>query len=163
MTILSKFSPCFIFRLFQRLTLDTIADCGFGMDTNALINKNDECIKHCRGVIRDTTKRPILFMLGCTYLNHIIWLPTLVMNKNMINSKTKRCKNSYIFFFYISVMFPALHRFWIFIYNVMRFISFNPVFWLEDSMRKIVRKQKQQKVYFFIFRSFQLHYFFKKN
>ncbi|XP_022343234.1 cytochrome P450 3A24-like [Crassostrea virginica] len=95
------------YELFQRLTLDTIADCGFGMDTNALINKNDECIKHCRGVIRDTTKRPILFMLG--------------------------------------FMFPALHRFWIFIYNVMRFISFNPVFWLEDSMRKIVRKQKQQK------------------
>ena len=60
-------------------------------------------------------------------------------------------------------MFPALHRFWIFIYNVMRFISFNPVFWLEDSMRKIVRKQKQQKVNFFIFRSFRLHYFFKKK
>lgn len=67
--LIKIFLFCLIFRLFQRLTLDTIADCGFGMNTNALINNDDECIKNCRGVIRDTTKRPILFMLGCTYSN----------------------------------------------------------------------------------------------
>lgn len=95
------------YELFQRLTLDTIADCGFGMNTNALINNDDECIKNCRGVIRDTTKRPILFMLG--------------------------------------FIFPALHRLWITIYNFMHFVSFNPVFCLESSMRKIIRNQKKQK------------------
>lgn len=47
---------------------------------------------------------------------------------------------------FIAVIFPALHHLWITIYNIMRFVSFNPVFWLEDSMRKIIRNQKKQKV-----------------
>lgn len=47
---------------------------------------------------------------------------------------------------FIAVIFPALHRLWITIYNFMHFVSFNPVFCLESSMRKIIRNQKKQKV-----------------
>lgn len=57
---------------------------------------------------------------------------------------------------FIAVIFPALHRLWITIYNFMHFVSFNPVFCLESSMRKIIRNQKKQKVIvtvpFFFFR-----------
>lgn len=57
---------------------------------------------------------------------------------------------------FIAVIFPALHRLWITIYNFMHFVSFNPVFCLESSMRKIIRNQKKQKViitvpFFFFF------------
>lgn len=47
---------------------------------------------------------------------------------------------------FVAVIFPALHRLWITIYNFMHFVSFNPVFCLESSMRKIIRNQKKQKV-----------------
>ncbi|KAK3094487.1 hypothetical protein FSP39_002359 [Pinctada imbricata] len=93
--------------IFQRLTFDTIADCGFGLKTDAMNNPDDECIKHCRGVIADTTKRPFLFMLG--------------------------------------FIFPKFHALWIAIYNFLHHITFNPVFWLEDKMREIVRNQKKNK------------------
>lgn len=57
----------YFFRLLQRLTLDTIADCGFGLKSESLSRKDNECLNNCRNVIRDTTKRPILFLLGCKY------------------------------------------------------------------------------------------------
>ena len=53
------------FSLLQRLTFDTIAKCGFGLSANSLHKTEDEYLKNCRGVINDTTKRPILFMFGC--------------------------------------------------------------------------------------------------
>ncbi|VDI12059.1 Hypothetical predicted protein [Mytilus galloprovincialis] len=93
-----------MYDLFQRLTLDTIADCGFGLKSESLTRKDDECLVNCRNVIRDTTKRPILFMLG--------------------------------------FMFPTLHAVWIAIYNVLRHVTFNPVFWLQDTMTTIIKERK---------------------
>lgn len=61
---------------------------------------------------------------------------------------------------FIAVIFPALHRLWITIYNFMHFVSFNPVFCLESSMRKIIRNQKKQKVIITVPFSF---FFFGKN
>ncbi|VDH92143.1 putative cytochrome P450 CYP13A4 [Mytilus galloprovincialis] len=96
-----------MYELFQRLTLDTIADCGFGLKSESLTSKDDVCLQNCRNVIKDTTKRPILFMLG--------------------------------------FVFPTFHSLWISIYNILRYISFNPVFWLEDNMARIVKERKSKK------------------
>ncbi|KAL5015759.1 hypothetical protein ScPMuIL_005348 [Solemya velum] len=61
--------------LFQRLTLDTIANCGFGLDANSMQQPDDSYLKHCRGVISDTTKRPLLFLLGFSFPNlRPVWI-----------------------------------------------------------------------------------------
>lgn len=96
-----------MYELFQRLTLDTIADCGFGLKSESLTMKNNDCLINCRNVIKDTTKRPILFLLG--------------------------------------FIFPTLHALWIGIYQILRYVSFNPVFWLEDNMTRLVQERKSNK------------------
>lgn len=60
------------FSLLQRLTFDTIAKCGFGLEADSVRTHDDEYLQNCRGVINDTTKRPILFMFGCKYISIII-------------------------------------------------------------------------------------------
>ncbi|KAL3863942.1 hypothetical protein ACJMK2_005663 [Sinanodonta woodiana] len=64
-----------IYELLQRLTLDTIAKCGFGLEANSVEQPNDEYLENCRGVINDTTKRPILFMFGFLFpALHSLWI-----------------------------------------------------------------------------------------
>ena len=48
--------------------------------------------------------------------------------------------------FCIIVMFPTFHNVWIAIYNILRYVTFNPVFWLEDTMRKIISERKVKQV-----------------
>lgn len=43
-------------------------------------------------------------------------------------------------------MFPTFHNVWIAIYNILRYVTFNPVFWLEDTMRKIISERKVKQV-----------------
>ncbi|KAJ8317594.1 hypothetical protein KUTeg_005498 [Tegillarca granosa] len=96
-----------VYDLFQRLTLDTIVDCGFGLNADALEDTEDEWLKNSRGVIKDTTKRPLLFMLG--------------------------------------FIFPKLHSVWIMVYNILRYVSYNPVFWLEEKMGAVIKARKGKK------------------
>lgn len=64
-----------IYDYLQRLTFDTIAKCGFGLNADSVRNPNDEYLQNCRGVITDTTKRPILFMLGFIFPTlHRLWI-----------------------------------------------------------------------------------------
>ncbi|XP_041369842.1 cytochrome P450 3A24-like [Gigantopelta aegis] len=61
--------------LFQRLTLDTISRCGFGLDSRSIENLDDSFFKHCKGVIADTTKRPWLFLFGFIFpALHALWI-----------------------------------------------------------------------------------------
>ena len=62
-----KHHSSFHFSYLQRLTFDTIAECGFGLKADAIRQQNVEYLENCRGVINDTTKRPMLFMFGCKY------------------------------------------------------------------------------------------------
>ncbi|XP_046373795.1 cytochrome P450 3A24-like [Haliotis rufescens] len=60
---------------FQRLTLDTILHCAFNLKSRALQDPNDPFLKHCHGVITDTTKRPLLFLLGFLFpALHALWI-----------------------------------------------------------------------------------------
>ncbi|XP_071089091.1 cytochrome P450 3A24-like [Haliotis cracherodii] len=60
---------------FQRLTLDTIVHCAFNLKSRALQDPNDPFLKHCHGVITDTTKRPLLFLLGFLFpALHALWI-----------------------------------------------------------------------------------------
>lgn len=43
-------------------------------------------------------------------------------------------------------MFPSLHAVWIAIYNVLRHVTFNPVFWLQDTMTTIIKERKIKQV-----------------
>lgn len=64
-----------MYDLLQRLTFDTIAKCGFGLSANSIRNTEDEYLMNCRGVINDTTKRPILFMFGFIFpALHRLWI-----------------------------------------------------------------------------------------
>ncbi|ESO93125.1 hypothetical protein LOTGIDRAFT_119744 [Lottia gigantea] len=50
--------------LFQRLTLDAIVHCAFGLDSQAVNDDKEPFLTHCRGVIEDTTKQPLLYLCG---------------------------------------------------------------------------------------------------
>ncbi|XP_053407088.1 putative cytochrome P450 CYP13A10 isoform X1 [Mercenaria mercenaria] len=64
-----------IYDLLQRLTFDTIAKCGFGLEADSVRTHDDEYLQNCRGVINDTTKRPILFMFGFIFPTlHRLWI-----------------------------------------------------------------------------------------
>lgn len=64
-----------IYDLLQRLTFDTIAKCGFGLDADSVRNPDDEYLQNCRGVINDTTKRPVLFLFGFIFPTlHRLWI-----------------------------------------------------------------------------------------
>lgn len=53
-----------MYDIFQRLTLDSMANCGFGFCTAAIENPNDIFLKKCRQVLENTTKPNIYFLLG---------------------------------------------------------------------------------------------------
>lgn len=61
--------PC---RLYERLTLDVITNCGFGLEAEALKNSKDPFLERCRGVLESTTRFSILFLLGCKLLTDIM-------------------------------------------------------------------------------------------
>ncbi|XP_052771299.1 LOW QUALITY PROTEIN: putative cytochrome P450 CYP13A10 [Mya arenaria] len=64
-----------IYDVLQRLTFDTIAKCGFGLNAESIQKPNDEYLQNCRGVINDTTKRPILFLFGFIFPTlHRLWI-----------------------------------------------------------------------------------------
>lgn len=56
--------------LFRRLTSDVIVGCGLGIEQDAIHNPSNEFLVNCQGVLDDTTKQPVLFLLG-------FMLPTL--------------------------------------------------------------------------------------
>ncbi|KAH9513224.1 hypothetical protein Btru_034410 [Bulinus truncatus] len=61
--------------IFRRLTLDTILRCEVGVDQNSLKNPDDLFLKHCKGVIDDTTRMPWLYLLGFLFPNlHCVWI-----------------------------------------------------------------------------------------
>ncbi|XP_060063954.1 cytochrome P450 3A24-like [Ylistrum balloti] len=97
-----------VYDVFQRLTMDTIAECGLGLENSSLKNPDDCWLKHSRKVITDTTKRPFLFLLG--------------------------------------FIFPKFHELWITIYKLLGYLSFNPVFWLEEKIKEIVNERKDLQV-----------------
>ncbi|KAL4231955.1 hypothetical protein ACF0H5_009532 [Mactra antiquata] len=98
-----------IYDYLQRLTFDTIAKCGFGLEANSMRVPDDEYLMNCRGVINDTTKRPVLFTLGFIFptlhrlwilvyywmgklkFNPVIWLENKIQNiiKNRKSSREK--------------------------------------------------------------------------
>lgn len=53
-----------MYDIFQRLTLDSMANCGFGFCTSAIENPNDIFLRKCRQVLENTTKPNIYFLLG---------------------------------------------------------------------------------------------------
>lgn len=64
-----------IYDFLQRLTFDTIAKCGFGLNANSIQHHDDEYLQNCRGVIHDTTKRPVLFLFGLMFPTlHRLWI-----------------------------------------------------------------------------------------
>ena len=58
-------------------------------------------------------------------------------------------------------MFPTFHNVWIAIYNILRYVTFNPVFWLEDTMRKIISERKVKQVRKKIMNDMRLVSYFK--
>ena len=51
--------------LFRRLTLDVIVGCALGIEQDAIRDPDNDFLKKCQGVIEDTTKQPVLYLLGC--------------------------------------------------------------------------------------------------
>ncbi|RUS82876.1 hypothetical protein EGW08_009341 [Elysia chlorotica] len=64
-----------VLNLFRRLTLDSILRCEVGLDHSSLRNPDDLFLKHCKGVIEDTTKMPWLYLLGFLFPTlHSVWI-----------------------------------------------------------------------------------------
>lgn len=64
-----------VLNLFRRLTLDSILTCEVGLDNNSMRHPDDLFLKHCRGVIEDTTKMPWLYLLGFLFPTlHSVWI-----------------------------------------------------------------------------------------
>ncbi|KAL8615726.1 hypothetical protein ACOMHN_007479 [Nucella lapillus] len=53
--------------LFRRMTLNVIVGCVLGIEEDAITDPNNGFLRHCQGVIEDTTKQPVLYLLGCEY------------------------------------------------------------------------------------------------
>ena len=54
--------------LFRRLTLNVIVGCALGIEQDAIRDPNNGFLKHCQGVIDDTTEQPVLYLFGCECL-----------------------------------------------------------------------------------------------
>ncbi|XP_070210563.1 putative cytochrome P450 CYP13A4 [Littorina saxatilis] len=50
--------------LFRRLTLNVIVGCALGIEQDAIRDPNNGFLKHCQGVIDDTTEQPVLYLFG---------------------------------------------------------------------------------------------------
>ncbi|GFS07439.1 cytochrome P450 3A29-like [Elysia marginata] len=64
-----------VLNLFRRLTLDSILRCEVGLDNSSMMCPDDLFLKHCKGVIEDTTKMPWLYLLGFLFPTlHSVWI-----------------------------------------------------------------------------------------
>lgn len=68
---------------FRRLMSDVIAGAALGLETDAIENPNDKLLVNCQGVIDDTTKQPLLYLLGCesTFQLNTTQIPTITAYK----------------------------------------------------------------------------------
>ncbi|GFN83367.1 cytochrome p450 3a29-like [Plakobranchus ocellatus] len=64
-----------VLNLFRRLTLDSILRCEVGVERSSVKDPDDPFLRHCKGVINDTTKMPWLYLLGFLFPTlHSVWI-----------------------------------------------------------------------------------------
>ncbi|GFN83402.1 cytochrome p450 3a29-like [Plakobranchus ocellatus] len=64
-----------VLNLFRRLTLDSILRCEMGVERNSVKDPDDPFLRHCKGVINDTTNMPWLYLLGFLFPTlHSVWI-----------------------------------------------------------------------------------------